>query len=116
MAVGTGKSLSELERSWYQANSLVATASNTSLSEVKRVYFQSYLTGELSYTPAQVHGMGVEELEKLVLSEWLRIAGKVPGKYLSELWTQQAAQRGSVVGKTLDETKRNYFSTIAVPF
>ncbi len=97
-ATGTGRSLSELERTWFAER----TTSSNFLNDMKREYYSSKV-GRTTDTPATSLG----ELE----SRWLESLGGTANRY-DEAWQQMAATQGVPVGRNTDETKRRFYATV----
>lgn len=108
--VGTGTSLSELERSWFQIrgnmNGLSVNA-GTPLNELKRRYFISQIGG------AAANINSLEDLEK----QWLRAvigSGVSNTRYLADLWRQAVGAKGLSVSVRMEENKKTFYRNVSI--
>jgi hypothetical protein len=97
-ATGTGRSLSELERTWFAER----TTSSNFLNDMKREYYASKVgrATDTQHTP-------LGELE----GRWLDSLGGTSNRY-DEAWQMMAAKQSVRVGRNTDETKRNFYATV----
>ncbi len=106
MAIGTGISLSELERSWFSQR-VSGVSSTTPLNEIKRKYYMEQI-GTAS--------LDIRFLDDLEM-QWLRKAitdggGTPVGQHMSGLWKQLVAVNSLRVSNSLDENKQTYYRNI----
>lgn len=99
MAVGTGRSLSELERSWLATRVLAGT-----VNDMKRRYFISRVGGPAANTNV------LDDLEK----QWLRglivaNGGTPSGRYVAGLWRQTLSVLGYRVSNNLNDNKMTFY-------
>jgi hypothetical protein len=105
MAVGIGKSLSEVERSWF-AQRIPGTLGTTPLNDIKRKYYMSELGG------TDVRFLG--DLEVQWLRKVITAAGGTPsGNYSADLWKQAVDSAGLRVSNSTDENKQTYYRNVA---
>lgn len=107
MAIGTGTSLSSLERTWMQTH-VTGSTPTMSLNDLKRQYFLS----QINKTGVDINSLPALE------DEWLRLqittnGGTPAGRHTSDLWTQLVAILGLRVSKYLDENKQTYYRNVA---
>ena len=101
-SVGTGKSLSELERVWFAER----TTSSNKLDDMKREYFESKVR-VVTDTPHTA----ISELER----RWLCsvIGGNVDENIgLADLWQKACVASSVPVTNYINENKRTFYSTV----
>ena len=123
MATGTGKSLSELERSWYAQNlekdfgaSLPTAPLNATLDYFKRTYIVCYLRGEGETVDGND---SIEALERhfiYYLATTMGTAGTKQFKNLAEAWPYVNIAFSAPVARSLNENKRNFFNVVSSIF
>ncbi len=107
MAIGTGNSLSQLERTWL-AQRVSGQLGTTPLNDIKRRYYVSQIGG------AAADVRSLDDLEK----QWLRKditdnLGTPNGDELSSLWIQALSARGLSVNKFINENKKTYYLNVS---
>ena len=97
--MATGKSLSELERTWFADR----TTSSNKIADMKREYYGSKIgrAGD----PVNI---SVEELER----RWLQSVSLTSTNMVDQLWIEVLAAQGVPAGENTDERKRNFYSTV----
>lgn len=111
----TGRSLSEMERSWYSIalsrDFAIETNTSMSLNDLKRNYMVRYLSES-----AGVQGtgdLGTDELEKQFLIAVISANGSQNAgtlKYMSDIWIALLNTYGYPVKNNISENKRQWFS------
>ncbi len=102
---GTGKLLSELERSWF-IQKVPGLPVTTPLNDIKRQYYMSQLPG----TDVRF----LSDLEMQWLRKTITDAGGTPsGSYPADLWRQLIGVSSLRVSKSMDENKQTYYRNVA---
>ena len=107
MATGTGRTLSQIERSWL-ATRVAGQTGQTPFNDLKRRYYVSQIGGASSDVKSLI------DLER----QWLRKditdnSGVPNGGEVSDLWKQALAARGLRVSQFIDENKKTYYLNVA---
>ena len=97
--MATGKSLSELEYSWFADR----TTTSNKISDMKREYFGSKVGRATD--PANI---SVSELER----RWLQSVSLTGTNQVDQLWIEALAAQGVPPGENTSERKRNFYATI----
>ena len=99
--MATGKSLGELEYTWFADR----TTTSNKISDMKREYFGSKV-GKAD----DAINISVEELER----RWLvSVSGLAESQQVPALWAGACAAQSAPVSKFVDENKRNFYATVA---
>lgn len=111
---GTGKSLSELERSYYatylKADFSVDLGSDASTDEIKRDYFTRHL---ITTGRTNLERTNLAQLEREFLINRVNATG-TPNpnlKYESQIWNELCVAFGIPTAKSIDERKRHFYAT-----
>ena len=99
MAIGTGRNLSELERSWLATRVLAGP-----VNDMKRRYYISQVGG------AAANSNDLDDLEKQWLRKLIVAGGGTPsGGYVAGLWRQAVSVLGYRVSNILTDNKSTFY-------